>query len=112
MYLFGLKYTDTNTASEWASRSVDNYTTLVLPGTFEELQLVPLAKAYNFLMSLDKNSIDKDIARLGIEALMFWELPKVKNALNDLCQSWFYTDYRNFRGTIDVTETQDTPSLE
>ena len=34
MYLFGLKYTDTNSASEWASRSVENYTTLALPGTY------------------------------------------------------------------------------
>ena len=35
-------------------------------------------------MSLDTTSIDKEIARLGVEALMFWELPKVENALNDV----------------------------
>ena len=41
-------------------------------------------------MSLDKDSINKEISRLGVEALMFWELPKVKNALNEMCQKWFY----------------------
>ena len=47
-----------------------------------------------------------------MEALMFWELPSMENALNNLCQSWFYSDYRKFRGIIDVTEAQETPSLE
>ena len=30
--------------------------------------------------------------RLGVEALMFWELPKVENALNDLCENCFFND--------------------
>ena len=54
---------------------------------FEELQKVPMDATYNFLMSVDKDSIDKEIMRLGVEALMFWELPKVKSALNDPCQN-------------------------
>ena len=90
MFLFGLKFTDSPSTVEWASRFVQNYVTLPLPTTFEELQKVPLGASYNFLMSLDKESIDKEIMRLGVEALMFWELPKVKRALNDLCQKWFF----------------------
>ena len=43
-------------------------------------------------MSLDKDSINIEISRLGVEALMFWELPKVENALNEMCQKWFYND--------------------
>ena len=81
VFLFGLKFTDLNSASEWALRSVENYITLGLPETFEDLQKVPLDRPYNFLMSMDTNSINKEIARLGVEALMFWELPKVDNAL-------------------------------
>ena len=84
VFLFGLKFTDSPSAIEWASRSVQNYITIPLPETFEELQKVPPDKRYNFLMSLDKDSIDKEISRLGVEALMFWELPKVESALNEL----------------------------
>ena len=112
VFLFGLKYTDSSSAAEWSSRSVENYTTLSLPDTYEELQQVPLDRVYNFLMSLAKNSIDKDIERLGVEALMFWELPKVENALNDMCQAWFINDYSTFaKGTTDSSEKQNTPSL-
>ena len=56
--LFGLKFTNSNSASEWALRSFENYSTLGLPETFEELQKVPLDRTYNFLMSLDKDSIN------------------------------------------------------
>ena len=63
-------------------------------------------------MSLDRTSIDKEIQRLGVEALMFQELPKVENALNEMCQKWFF-DYSetNFTGAIDVSgNKQDTSS--
>ena len=60
-------------------------------------------KVYNFLMSLDRTSIDKEIERLGVEALMFWELPKVENALNELCQNWFFNDNgAHLKGPIDI----------
>ena len=71
------------------SRTVENYPTLALPKTFEELQQVPLDKTYNLLMSSDKTSIDKEIQRLGVGALLFWELPKVEAALNEMCRKWF-----------------------
>ena len=61
VFLFGLKFTNSNSASEWALRSVDNYITLSLPETFEELQKVPSDKSYNFLMSLDTESITKKL---------------------------------------------------
>ena len=73
VFLFGLNFTDSPSAANWASRTIENYPALALPKTFEELQQVPLDKTYNFLMSLDRNSIDKEIQRLGMEALMFWE---------------------------------------
>ena len=31
---------------------------------------------------------------------MFWELPKVETALNELCQKWFFS----YTGTIDITD--------
>ena len=59
-----------------------------------------------FVTSLNKESIDKEISRLGVEALMFWELPKVESALNDLCQQWFYNDCGALiKGTIDLSKT-------
>ena len=63
---------------------------------------------------MDKNSIDKQIERLGVEALMSWELPKVENAWNDICQKWFINDCGALvKGTIDVSEdTQNTPAPE
>ena len=69
-------------------------------------------------MSLDKNSIDKEIERLSVEALMFWELPKVRDALNDMCKKCFFNDCNAYtKGTIDISEdTQDaatpTPTAE
>ena len=81
-----------------------------MPETFEELQKVRLDKTYNFLMSLDKNSIDKEIARLGVEALMFWELPKVEEALNALCKKWFVNNCKAYiKETLDISgDTQTT----
>ena len=72
-FLFGLKFTEAPSASNWMARSIDNYETLrlVLPKIFKELDQIPLDQPYNFLMSLDRNSIDKETARLGVEALMF-----------------------------------------
>ena len=55
--MFGLKFTESTSASEWASRAIENYVTLRLPKTFEELKKIPLDKTYNFLMSLDRDSI-------------------------------------------------------
>ena len=100
VFLFGLNFTDSPSIANWTSRTIDNYPTLSLPQTFEELQSIPLDKKYNFLMSLDRASINKEIQRLGVEALMFWELPKVETALNELCQKWFFS----YTGTIDLTE--------
>ena len=42
VFLFGLKYTDSSSAAEWTSRSVENCATLALLDTFEELKKVPL----------------------------------------------------------------------
>ena len=92
IFLFGLHFTDSASATNWASRTIQNYPTIPLSATFEELLKVPMDKPYNFLMSLDKDSINKEISRLGVETLMLWELPKVENALNEMCQKWFYND--------------------
>ena len=59
VFLFGLKFTESTSASEWASRSIENYVTLPLPETFEELKKIPLDKTYNFLMALEKESCNK-----------------------------------------------------
>ena len=62
-------------------------------------------------MSLDKEVIYKEIERLGVEALMFWELPKVENALSELCQKWFFCDCAALsKGTIDVPTTKQITS--
>ena len=54
-------------------------------------------------MSLDRISIDKEIERLGVEALMFWELPKVDIALTKLCQKWFFNDSgAHLKGPVDI----------
>ena len=35
---------------------------------------------------------------------MFWELPKVETALNEMCQKWFFNYSETFvTGTIDIT---------
>ena len=54
-------------------------------------------------MSIDRTSINKEIQRLGAEALMFWKLPKVETALNEMCQKWFFS----YTGTIDITEDKN-----
>ena len=101
--LFGLKFTESTSASEWTSRSLENYVTLPLPNTFEELKNILLDKKYNFLMSLDRDSINKEIQRLGVEALMFWELPKVEETLNALCNTWFVNNCRAYiKETLDL----------
>ena len=103
VFLFGLKFSEDTSAANWASRSMNSYPAIALPETFEELQKIPVDKVYNFLMSLDRVSIDKEIERLGVEALMFWELPKVENALNELCQNWFFNDNgAHLKGPIDI----------
>ena len=61
-------------------------------------------------MSLDKDSIDKEVEILGIEAHMFWELPKVRDALNDQCKKWFYNDSKAYiNNTIDISEDSQNP---
>jgi len=56
-------------------------------------------------MSLDKESIDKEVGILGIEAHMFWELPKVREMFNELCKRWFYSDNKAYtHSVIDVSE--------
>ena len=76
VFRFGIKFSDDTSAANWASWTIENYPAFTLPKTFEELQQVPLDKTYNFLMSFDKTSIDKEFQRLGVEALMFWNYQK------------------------------------
>ena len=60
-------------------------------------------------MSLDRSSIDKQIDRLGVEAHMFWEIPEVSAAFNDICKKWFFNDCKAYRkNTIDISE--DSPN--
>ena len=107
IHLFGLEFTENASAGNWASRSVENFKTIVLPKNFEELQNVPLDKPYNFLMSLDKSSIDKEISILGIEALMFWELPKVDLALSNMCRKWFFNECKAYKKNyLDLTKPE------
>ena len=65
--LFGLKFTEAPSASNWTERSVDNWVGILLPKTFEELEQIPLNQKYNFLMPLDKESIGKEVVRICIE---------------------------------------------
>ena len=111
VFLFGLKFTEAPSASNWMERSIDNYESMMLPKTFKELEQIPLDQPYNFLMSLDRNSIDKEVVRLGVEAHMFWELPKVRDALNELCKKWFLNDCKAYyKNTIDVSEDSPPPT--
>ena len=87
LFLVGLKFTGTPSASNLVNQSIVNYDALVLPKIVKELQQIPLNGSSNFLMLLDRNSIDKEIVRLGVEAHMFWEIPKVRAALNKLCKT-------------------------
>ena len=80
IYLFGLKFTESPSASNWTNRSIETYDTLVFPATLEELEKIPLDRSYNFLMSLDKNSINKEIGLLSVEAHMFWEKPETSES--------------------------------
>ena len=55
--------------------------------------------------------IDKEIVRLGVEAHMFWELPKVSEALNELYKKWFFNDCKaNSKNTIEISEDSSTLS--
>ena len=109
--LFGLQFTELPSASDWTNRSVENFGTLALPSTFEELQKVPLDRHYNFLMSLDKNSIDFEIGKLGVEAHMFWEKPEVRAAFNEICKKWFFNDCKAYvKNTIDISEDSQNPN--
>ena len=66
VHLYGLVFTESPSALNWTERSESNWKGVTLPKTFEELEKIPLDKSYNFLMSLDKESIDK--------RLIFWAL--------------------------------------
>ena len=44
IYLFGLKFTESPSASNRTNRSIETYDTLVLPTTFEELRLICFGK--------------------------------------------------------------------
>ena len=46
---------------------------------------------------MDKMSIDKEISILGVEALMFWELSKVEEALGSLCHNWFFNNCKAYK---------------
>ena len=59
MHLYGLEFSESPSALEWTERSVNTWKGVVLPDTFEELEKIPLDKSYNFIMSMDKESIDK-----------------------------------------------------
>ena len=111
VFLFGLKVNEAPSASNWTVHSIENYDAMVLPKTFEELEKIPLDRPYNFVMLLDKNSIDKEIVRLGVEAYIFWELPKVREALNEQCKKRFFNECKAYRkNTIDISEDSPTPS--
>ena len=58
-------------------------------------------------MSLDKESIDKEVGILGVEAHIFWELPKVREIFNGLCKKWFYSDNKAYtHAVIDISKDQ------
>ena len=57
--LFGLVFTESASAHNWASRTVENFKTCVAPQKFDELLQVPFDRIYNFLMSMDKKSNHK-----------------------------------------------------
>ena len=50
VFLFGLNYTESPSIASWTGRTIDNYPASSLPSTFEDLQLIPLDKKYNFLI--------------------------------------------------------------
>ena len=54
---------------------------------------------------LDRNSIDKEVVRLGVETHMFWELLKVRDALNELCKNGSITiDKFKFGNKVDFMD--------
>ena len=56
---------------------------------------------------MDKESIDKEVGLLGIEAHMFWELPQVREMFNELCKKWFYSDNKAYtHPVINISECQ------
>ena len=71
-------------------------------------------------MLFDNNQFHKEISRLGSEALMFWELPKVDNALHSMCKRCFFCDCNckaDNKTTLDLTAdskaaSTSTPTTE
>jgi len=67
-------------------------------------------------MSLDKESIDKEVSILGIEAHMFWEQKTVKNDFDAFCRKWFFGDHKAYlHGAIvipDKPPSQATLSVD
>ena len=96
IFLFGLEFTESPSALNWTERSVNSWKGPVMPKTFDELDKIPLERSYNFLMSLDKDSIDKEVSILGVEAHMFWEQETVRNNFNAFCKKWFYSDHKAY----------------
>ena len=106
--LFGLDFTESPSALNWTERSVNSWKGTVIQETFAELEKIPLDRAYNFLMSLDKDSIDKEVSILGIEAHMFWEQETVRNDFNAFCKKWFFSDHKAYmQAAVDVSS--DSP---
>ena len=111
VFLFGLEFTESPSALNWTERSVSNWKGIVLPETFEELERIPLDKPYNFLMSMDKESIDKEVNILGIEAHMFWEQENVRNDFNNFCKQWFFSDHKAYMTSpIDISKDISSPT--
>ena len=47
------------------------------------------------------------MANLGVEALVFWELPQVELALDNLCQKWFFNDCKAYKKIyLDLTRPE------
>ena len=104
VFLFGLDFTESPSALNWTERSVNSWKGPVMPNTFAELDKIPLERPYNFLMSLDKDSIDKEVDVLGVEAHMFWEQENVRNDFNTFCKKWFFSDHKAYmQAAVDVS---------
>ena len=53
---------------------------------------------------MDKDSIDKEVSILGIEAHMFWEQETVRNDFNTFCKKWFFSDHKAYmQMAVDVS---------
>ena len=104
VFLFGLDFTESPSTLNWTERSVNSWKGTVIPQTFAELDKIPLERSYKFLMLLDKDSIDKEVSILGIEAHMFWEQETVRNDFNAFCKKWFFSDHKAYMQTaVDVS---------